>query len=61
MDDRAALGHNAFAYVWDTGVCLYANPPYTLIGRVLDKIAKDSSRVLLVTRIGKKHRGTSCC
>ena len=41
VDDRAALGHNAFAYVWDPGVCLYANPPWTLIGRVLDKIAKD--------------------
>ena len=31
------------------GVCLYANPPWTLIGKVLDKIAKDGSRVLLVT------------
>ena len=49
VDDRAALGHNAFAYVWDPGVCLYANPPWTLIVRVLDKIAKDGSRVLLVT------------
>ena len=49
VDDRAALGHNAFAYVWDPGVCLYANPPWTLIGRVLAKIAEDGSRVLLVT------------
>ena len=49
VDDRAALGHNAFAYVWDPGVCLYVNPPWTLIGRVLDKIAEDGSRVLLVT------------
>ena len=48
-DDRMALGHNAFAYVWDPGVCLYANPPWTLIGRVLDKIAGEGSRVLLVT------------
>ena len=32
VDDRAALGHNAFAYVWEPGVCLYANPPWTLIG-----------------------------
>ena len=47
--DSTALGQNAFAYVWDPGVCLYANPPWTLIGRVLDKIAKDGSRVLLVT------------
>ena len=49
VDDMAALGHNAFAYVWDPGVCLYANPPWTLIGMVLDKIARDGSRVLLVT------------
>ena len=32
------------------GVSLYANPPWTLIGRVLDKIAKDGARVLLVTQ-----------
>ena len=43
-DDSVALGHNAFAYVWDPGVCLYANPPWTLIGRVLAKIAEDGSR-----------------
>ena len=47
VDDRTALGHNAFAYVWDQGVCLYANPPWTLIGRVLAKIAEDGSRGLL--------------
>ena len=48
-DDSTALGQNAFAYVWNSGVCLYANPPWTLIGRVLTKIAEDGSRVLLVT------------
>ena len=48
-DDPTALGQNAFAYVWDAAVCLYANPPWTLIGRVLAKVAKDGSRVLLVT------------
>ena len=47
-DDSMALGQNAFAYVWDPGVCLYANPPWTLIGMVLSKIAEDGSRVLLV-------------
>ena len=26
-DDPEALAQNAFAYVWDPGVCLYANPP----------------------------------
>ena len=40
-DDSTALGQNAFAYVWDQGVCLYANPPWTLIGRVLANIAED--------------------
>ena len=49
VDDSGALGHNAFAYVWDPGVCLYANQQWTLIGRVLDKIAKGGSMVLLVT------------
>ena len=48
-DDSTALGHNAFAYVWDPGVCLYANPPWTFIGMVLTNIVEDGSRVLLVT------------
>ena len=48
-DDTEALGQNAFAYVWYPRVCLYANPPWTLIGNVLAKIAKEGSRVLLVT------------
>ena len=48
-DDGTALGQNAFAYVWEPGVCLYATQPWTLIGRVLTKIAEDGSRVLLVT------------
>ena len=59
-DDSMTLGHYAFAYVWDPGVCLYANPPWTLIVMVLTKIAEDGSRVLLVHRIGKKHRGMNC-
>ena len=60
VDDRAALGHKAFAYVWDPVVCLYANQPWTLIGRVLAKIAEDGSRVLLVTPHWQEAR-TSCC
>ena len=48
-DDPEALGQNAFAYVRDPVVCLYANPPWTFIGNVLGKIAKDGSSVLLVT------------
>ena len=49
QDDTDALGQNAFAYLWDPGICLYANPPWTLIGKVLDKIAMEGARVLLVT------------
>ena len=47
-DDAKALGQNAFAYLSNQGICLYANPPWTLIGKVLDKIAKDGSRLLLL-------------
>ena len=46
--DPEALVQNAFAYLWDTWICLYANPPWTLIGRVSAKIANEGSRVLLV-------------
>ena len=48
-DDPDALGQNAFAYLWDPWIRLYANPPWTLIGKVLDKIAKEGARVLLAT------------
>ena len=48
-DDPDALVQNAFAYWWDPGICLYANSPWTLIWMVLDKIAKEGARVLLVT------------
>ena len=41
-DDLGALGQNAFAYEWDPGVCLYANPPLTLIGKVLVKMLRKS-------------------
>ena len=43
-DDPGALAQNAFAYLWDA-----PNPQWTLIGIVLDKIAKEGARVLLVT------------
>ena len=48
-DDPEALGQKAFSYVWDPGVCLYANPPWTLSGKMLDNIPKEGSRVLVVT------------
>ena len=47
--DQEAVVQNAFAYLLDPGICLYANPPWTLIVRVLAKIAKEGSMVLLVT------------
>ena len=33
--------------MWDPWVCLYANQPWTLIGNVLTKIAKEESRLLV--------------
>ena len=47
--DRKALGHNAFAYFWERDKMLYANPPWSLIPQVLEKIRKEHSRVLLIT------------
>ena len=35
--------------MWDPGVCLYANPPWSLIPQVLQKICKANSRVVVVT------------
>ena len=32
----------------DSVVCIYANPPWTLIGQVLEKVSKEWSRVLMV-------------
>ena len=54
LDEPEALRQNAFAYLWDPWICLYANPPWTLIGKVLAKIAKKASRMLLVTPHWKK-------
>ena len=48
-EDDAALGYNAFNYVWSGDVCLYANPPWSLITAVLEKVCRDKSRLLLVT------------
>ena len=47
--DVYALGINAFNYEWDSNVILYANPPWTLIDMVLDKIQQEGAHVLLVT------------
>jgi len=47
--DKEAIGVNAFTYYWDPTLCLYANPPWTLIPYVIAKICKDKARVLLVT------------
>ena len=47
--DSQADGYNAFNYFWAPDVVLYANPPWSLIQQVLEKIKRDRSRVLLVT------------
>jgi hypothetical protein len=47
--DPQALGINAFNYVWVPALTLYANPPWSLIGRVVKKALKDKSNLLLVT------------
>ena len=52
--DGKAIGVNAFNYVWDPKWLYYANPPWTLIGRVLKKTWKDGAKILLVTPEFKK-------
>jgi len=47
-EDPHALGHNAFAYHWPRDVLLYANPPWTILDQVVDKILTDQARVMLV-------------
>ena len=42
--DEEAVGRDAFAYEWSPGVCLYANPPWSLIPNVLWKADHDGSR-----------------
>ena len=39
-NDPDSLGYNAFAYKWIPAVKLYANPPWTLIPKVLAKIQR---------------------
>ena len=48
-DDAQAMGRNAFACVWSPEVCLYANPPRSFTGEVLQKVKAGKSRVMLVT------------
>ena len=52
--DEQARGTNAFNFVWEPKWVYYANPPWTLIGRVLKKAWKDGAKVLLVTPEFKK-------
>ena len=47
--DSLALGFNAFSVHWDPTRWLYANPPWSLLEQVIDKIQREGSRVLLVT------------
>ena len=52
--DELATGTNAFNFIWDPKWVYYANPPWTLIGRVLKKAWKDGAKILLVTPEFKK-------
>ena len=47
--DPQALGTNAFNFYWDPQWDLYANPPWSLISRVLAKVIQDQSMLLLVS------------
>ena len=47
-EDPHALGHNVFAYHWPRDVLLYANPPWTILDQVVDKILMDRVRIMLV-------------
>ena len=52
--DNQAVGINAFNYIWDPKWTYYANPPWTLIGKLLKKAWKDGANILLVTPEFKK-------
>ena len=49
LDDEYAAGFNAFAYKWGPEQIPYANPPWSLFDRVVDKLFKDCSKIMLVT------------
>ena len=48
-DDSSAEGYNAFNFTWTPDVMLYINPPWTLLDAVIEKIAQEVTRCLLVT------------
>ena len=48
-EDFGAMGMNAFNYHWDPRIQLYANPPWTLIWKMLAKIWNYQATVLVVT------------
>jgi len=49
--DPAAVGTNAFAYHWHKNQRLYANPPFSLIPRVLQKARMEESNLLLIAPV----------
>ena len=48
-DDPVAMGTNAFNYKWEPCLTYYANPPWSIVGRVLRKALREGSPLLLVT------------
>ena len=47
--DLDALGFDAFSVLWDRSRWLYANPPWSLLDQVVQKIRRDGSKMLLIT------------
>jgi hypothetical protein len=48
LPNRRAVGNNAFMIPWGRLPNTYANPPFSLMFRVLSKIIKDKSNTMLV-------------
>jgi hypothetical protein len=46
--NRRALFHNAFSRDWSALPPMYANPPFSLLGRVLQKIVAERPSILLI-------------
>ena len=53
-NDARAEGYNAFDFHWSPDVVLYANPPWSLIDQVLEKVVSDCSRIILVASFWTK-------
>ena len=48
-EDTQAIACNAFDFYWDPVFTFYANPPWYLLAKFVDRICEHRSKVLLVT------------